>query len=219
MKTILFLSALVLTALIFNSCQGGKSGVRIGKQIWMAQNLSIENFRNGDTIPQAKTKQDWNDAKYDKLPAWCYFPNEDSSLCGKLYNWYAINDKRGFAPDGWHIPTTKEWDELNGFLISEGYGGFEAEKLKSDTLWKSKINKSMRNGNGDNLYGFNCVPCGARNRRYFFGRDNAYYWTSSVPRSRIEEAIVRKISYRNHTIGYHDDGDFEDGYSVRCIKD
>jgi uncharacterized protein (TIGR02145 family) len=50
--------------------------------------------------------------------AWCYYENDAKNgvKYGKLYNWYAVNDARGLAPAGWHVPTDYEWEVLSTFL-------------------------------------------------------------------------------------------------------
>lgn len=75
--------------------------VIIGDQVWMASNLDVDTFRNGDPIPHAKTDEDWELAGANGEPAWCYYGNNpgNSEEFGKLYNWYAVNDPRGLAPE------------------------------------------------------------------------------------------------------------------------
>ncbi|MFZ9474738.1 MAG: FISUMP domain-containing protein, partial [Bacteroidia bacterium] len=65
--------------------------VKIGKQVWMAENLNVSTFRNGDPIPQAKTAEEWAKATENKQPACCYYENnaENGKTYGLLYNWYA----------------------------------------------------------------------------------------------------------------------------------
>ena len=96
--------------------------VVIGNQTWMAENLNVGRFRNGELIPEAKTLEEWQEAIDEKKPAWCYYDNDikKGELYGKLYNWYAVNDPRGLAPLGWHIPTINEWNNLNNYLLSKG---------------------------------------------------------------------------------------------------
>jgi uncharacterized protein (TIGR02145 family) len=81
--------------------------IKIGTQIWATRNLDASTFRNGDTIPEAKTDEEWKAAGNDKKPAWCYYNNDPANgkKYGKLYNYYAVKDKRGLAPEGWHIPS------------------------------------------------------------------------------------------------------------------
>ena len=70
--------------------------IKIGNQIWMAGNLNVDTFLNGDTIPEAKTDNEWIKAGHKGKPAWCYYANDDSNGIdyGKLYNWFAVNDKK-----------------------------------------------------------------------------------------------------------------------------
>lgn len=79
---------------------------------WMNANLTVKEFRNGDKIQQAKTKEEWIKACSEKKPVWCYYDNNPANAnYGILYNWYAIADERGIAPEGYHIPTDAEWIE------------------------------------------------------------------------------------------------------------
>jgi uncharacterized protein (TIGR02145 family) len=78
----------------------------IGKQIWMTENLNLDKFQNGDSIPEARTIEEWMNACENKQPAWCYYNNDSTNgeKYGKLYNLFAVIDSRGLAPEGWHIP-------------------------------------------------------------------------------------------------------------------
>lgn len=104
------------------------TSVKIGKQEWMAKNLEVVTFRNGDSIPIAETKEEWEKAAAEGRPVYCiYYKNHgDNSGTGKLYNWYAFNDSRMLAPKGWHIPSDKEWIELS---LELGMSPSEADKL------------------------------------------------------------------------------------------
>jgi len=66
----------------------------------MPNNLDINTFRNGDPISHAKTAAEWQKAGLDRKPAWCYYENDSNygRVYGKLYNWYAVNDLWGLAP-------------------------------------------------------------------------------------------------------------------------
>jgi uncharacterized protein (TIGR02145 family) len=181
--------------------------VTINKQIWMAENLNVEHYRNGDPIPQVQDKEEWDNLT---TGAWCYYDNNsgNGTTYGKLYNWYAVSDSRGFAPDGWHVPTNDEWTKLTDFL-----GGVEVagEKMKTTSGWDE-------GGNGTNKSGFTAIPGGYRNHEGYFiniGR-NALFWTST-------EFNSTNIWFRNvigsipdvYTPNYAKDF----GLSVRCIKD
>jgi uncharacterized protein (TIGR02145 family) len=110
--------------------------VTIGTQVWTTKNLDVSTFRNGDVIPQASTDEAWEAAGENKQPAWCYYDNDpkNGTKYGKLYNWYAVNDPRGLAPAGYHIPTDAEWTVLTDYLGGESLSG---EKMKSISGWDS----------------------------------------------------------------------------------
>ncbi|MBM3920821.1 MAG: hypothetical protein FJ347_06290, partial [Sphingomonadales bacterium] len=145
--------------------------VSIGGQVFMSKNLDVSTFRNGDPIPQAKTYEEWGRAGENQQPAWCYYNNDpaNGAKYGKLYNWYAVNDSRGLAPEGWHVPSDAEWTILTDYLGSDA-----GTKMKSKTGWNE-------NGNGTNSSGFSGLPGGTRNYNgtfYTIGYDG-YWWSSS----------------------------------------
>ncbi|TFH48898.1 MAG: hypothetical protein E4G92_02790, partial [Bacteroidia bacterium] len=71
--------------------------VSYGLQVWTVPNLNVSHFRNGDTIPEARSAEEWLKAAEAGAPAWCYQENDpaNGNRYGKLYNWYAVNDPRG----------------------------------------------------------------------------------------------------------------------------
>ena len=95
----------------------------IGTQTWMAENLKITKFKNGDPIPEAKTIDEWIYAGNNKQPAYCYYNNDPSTASeyGIIYNWYAITDSRGIAPNGWKVPTHTDIKTLTEFAQKELY--------------------------------------------------------------------------------------------------
>jgi uncharacterized protein (TIGR02145 family) len=132
MKKNLILTIVVLTTMLFSISVYAQT-VTIGSQVWASKNLNVSTYRNGDLIPQVQDKEAW-----DKLTtgAWCYYDNDESNVTkyGKLYNWYAVNDPRGLAPNGYHIPTDSEWETLISYLGGERVAG---TKMKSTKGWKS----------------------------------------------------------------------------------
>jgi uncharacterized protein (TIGR02145 family) len=205
--TILFLPSLIGLSQL--TAQDGKTykTVKIGTQTWMAENLNVNTYRNGDTIPQVQDPKAWSTLT---TGAWCYYGGkaESGAKYGKLYNWYAINDPRGLAPEGWHIPTDAEWATLTTFL-----GG----KIESSAKIKSMKGWSQ-NGNGSNESGFNALPGGTRsiNEAFSFVGDYGYWWTSSSFDGN--SAWNRFLAYNNNYIG-RSTGWKQFGNSVRCIKD
>ena len=96
--------------------------VTIGKQTWMKKNLDVSRYRNGDVIPEVADLSTWVNLT---TGAWCYYENksDNGTTYGKLYNWYAVNDPRGLAPAGWHIPSDAEWTSLITFLNGTSVAG------------------------------------------------------------------------------------------------
>jgi uncharacterized protein (TIGR02145 family) len=185
--------------------------VKIGSQVWTTENLNVSTFRNGDPIPEAKTKEEWVRAGENKQPAWCYYDNDpkNGAKYGKLYNWYAVNDSRGLAPVGYHIPSDDEWTKLHNFLGGDLVAG---SKIKSTSGWEN-------NGNGTNSSGFSGLPGGLRDYYgYYYNIGNLGYWWSASEFS-TNEAYSR---YLNEMYDYLNRSKYvykEKGFSVRCLRD
>ena len=182
--------------------------VKIGKQVWMAENLNVDHYRNGHLIPQVQ--DEWDTLH---TGAWCYYKNDPATgkEYGKLYNWYAVNDPRGLSPAGWHIPTIKEWQTLLDYL-----GGFSiaGDKMKERVTshWDSP------NTGATNESGFSALLGGYRyyNGLFSYMGDVAGFWSSS--RSGIRTAWSLDLSY-NYSAVYRYYCRWRYGFSVRCVRD
>jgi clan AA aspartic protease (TIGR02281 family) len=118
----------------------------IDTELWMEDNLKADRFRNGDIIPEARTSEDWEKAGKNKQPAWCYYNNDpvNNEKYGKLYNWYAVKDSRGLAPEGWRIPDPDECWNFNLLRrypfksggLRDSLGGFGSIN-EVDIVWSS----------------------------------------------------------------------------------
>ena len=120
--------------------KGPLKTVTIGTQVWMTKNLDVSTFRNGEIIPEAKTSEEWEAAGKNKQPVWCYYDNDpkNGEIYGKLYNCYAVDDSRGLAPAGWHVPTVEEWKvmydnigSIKKMQMSPVYGPTKIKYLES----------------------------------------------------------------------------------------
>jgi uncharacterized protein (TIGR02145 family) len=183
--------------------------IKIGTQTWMAQNLNVGKFRNGDPIPEAKSAEEWLQAAAEGKPAWCYYNNDpaNGNNYGRLYNWFAITDPRGLAPKGWHIPTDEEWQQLVDMAGGDKTAG---TALKSKADWKDKAFEDPHNFNG--------LPGGARNSAGEFSSltTHGHHWTSTpVKKSGWSRGLSAAFAF----VGHHDSNYPGSGLSVRCIKD
>ena len=176
----------------------------------MTENLNVDKFRNGDPIPPAKTDDEWKIAVVNKQPAWCYYDNDNANGAkyGKLYNWYAVNDPRGLAPAGWHVPSDEEWTQLTDYLGGESVAG---TKMKSTSSWYHK-------GNGTDKSGFLGLPggsCDSLGKFIPIGR--AGLWWSSTE-NNTDKAWFRNLYYSCDDV-YRSNTSKQKGFSVRCLRD
>lgn len=202
--------------LAMSSCENSPNEIRIGTQTWMAENLNVESFRNGDLIPEAKTKDEWKKAGEEGKPAWCYYQNdpENGKKYGKLYNWHAVNDSRGLAPEGWSIPSLADYYLLEKQVkkMKDVYGDVNRHsgiKLKSIEGWKY-------NGNGTNESKFEALPGGYRNNRGFWDVGECGYWWTSTEQYAERVSYVELCSDKDNLI--EDRVGKSVGLSIRCIK-
>ena len=199
------------------------NSVTIGNQEWMAENLNVVTFRNGDSIPLAKTKEEWENAALEGRPVYCIYDISpgDNSKTGKLCNWYAFNDSRMIAPKGWHIPSDREWIELS---VELGMSPAEAEKLHErgtdqGTRLKDPGDRSwnLSDSISVNFSGFNALAGGCRlnDGEYYMANVIAVFWSST------ETETGGAYAYGIHPAPFFNRCDDNKGLgmSVRCIKD
>jgi uncharacterized protein (TIGR02145 family) len=196
-----------LTAQVTDKDGNHYDTVMIGEQEWTAENLNVSHFRNRDSIPEIEDIKEWQKAGDKGKPAWCYYNSDSVSgkIYGKLYNWYAVSDPRGLAPDGWHIPSTSEWGSLEGYLGSDNTAG---TKMKVTKGW-----------DGTNTSGFTALPGGYRNNSSAFVHISSIgsWWSSSETTSDTTSAWSRSLGYGDGVVSRSYDSK-RVGLSVRCIK-
>jgi len=184
--------------------------VTIGDQVWMAENLKVIHYRNGDAIDCKVEVREW---MISKTGAFCSYDNDEkyTPTYGLLYNYPALVDDRGIAPSGWHLPTYTEWqtlfDYLGGISIAGG-------KLK-DT---SSVYWSWPNSGATGESGFIALPGGYRNYDGKYNNIGTYsqFWSSTEDNSRQAWRISMNSSGPD---GQNYNPYKQCGFSVRCIKD
>ena len=192
--------------------------VRIGDQVWMAENLKVTHYRNGEPIPERTSPSTWSSITEG---AYCNYNNDAQYVAtyGRLYNWYAINDVRKIAPEGWHVATEEDWQELETFLgmtqseidgEARWRGSDEGYRLKSTSGWEG-------DGNGTDEVGFTGLPGGVREQDGLFSALGfyAHLWSSSEEAGTT--AWHRELHYQEPRI-WRDDYSKNRGMSVRCVK-
>lgn len=203
-RSLVILLCLLLFTTIGLIAQEEIKSVKIGDQVWMVENLNVDHYRNGDSIPEVKNQYEWRNLK---TGAWCYYKNnpENGNKYGKLYNWYAVNDPRGLAPEGWHVPTKDE------FLLLRETVNDNSNSLKA-------IGEGSGSGVGTNSTGFSALFGGYRGYYgyfYYIGYDS-YLWSSSLGNSPFASSIYI-YSTGNYIFFY--DFDKVYGFTIRCVKD
>jgi uncharacterized protein (TIGR02145 family) len=209
MKTLFSIILFVLTS-TFSFAQT----TTLGTQVWSTKNLQVTTFRNGDPIFYAQTDEEWEKAGINGQPAWSYFEHDpkNEATYGKLYNWHAVNDPRGLAPEGWRIPSDGDWNKLIEFL---GGKTNASQKMKSTDLWEANASMS---GAGDNSSGFSGIPGGYRyGHGGFVNIGKVGYWWSSTE-SDQNTAWARSLQNYNQSV-FRGNYDKVMGLSVRCLKD
>jgi len=183
--------------------------VKIGTQVWMAENLKVTHYRNGDPIPYATNMG-------SSAGAYANYNNKAkiAATYGRLYNWAAVNDSRKIAPKGWHVASDAEWTTLTDFLGGAAVAG---GKLKEEGTkhWADP------NTGATNEVGFTALPAGSRPfwtiEDTFNGiGSQTYFWTSSL--STFNKPIRRYMSSDNSDV-ISDIALISFLQSVRCVKD
>ncbi|NQU67512.1 MAG: fibrobacter succinogenes major paralogous domain-containing protein [Candidatus Marinimicrobia bacterium] len=208
--------------------------IQIGDQCWMAENLKVTHYSNGDEIPTGFTDSEWSNLDDTETDAYAVYPYDNDNydnaescegdcaeVYGNLYNWYAVDDTRDICPEGWHVATDDEWMELTDYLGGESVAG---GKMKStgtiengDGLWYSP------NTGATNESGFTALPGGERfndegwgNSSYYFMGQTGNFWSSTEFDSI--NAWTRNMRHIGlNVFPYYTQK--RNGFSVRCVGD
>lgn len=213
--------------------------VKIGDQWWMAENLKVSRYRNGDSIAYVGSKDNYkyifDTVKWKNLKdtgAYSIIDGGDSLASnykgkkfGFLYNGYAISNRAIIAPVGWHVPSDEEWKELEIFLglpkdeadKVNWRGSTEGNKLKlqGTTLWEKPSDEFEVWGTNESGFSAIAGSCVMFDGNTVEQLQTGFWWTSTLNNDQI---WYRHLDYNKPNI-FRYYGPLTYGFSVRCIKD
>ena len=219
--------------LVINDYDGNTyNTVQIGDQCWMRENLRTTHYADGMPIPYATSGYEYDNPRYYQNS------NMDVSVFGLYYNWPAVlhggthsnanpSGIQGVCPDGWHVPSRSEWEQLSTFVSSQseyicgGNASFIAKALASTTYWNTS-NGNCVIGNvleNNNATGLTIMPAGYRSSGNY-SNQNAYanFWTCSDS-GDYSYGYYFYIYSSGNTLYSGSTYSRYNGYSVRCVKD
>ena len=186
--------------------------VKIGDQWWMAENLKVTHYRNGDAIPNVTDETEWVSLT---TGAYCNYDNDVNKVAtyGRLYNWYSVTESRNIAPTGWHVPTDAEWQTLVDYLGGDAVAGGKMKETGT-THWR------IPNTGATNESSFSVLPGGYRCLEEEYEYESlgytALFWSSTEDGS--SRAWSRELHCDNSEVE-HESYDKKEGFSVRCVRD
>ncbi len=217
----------------------------IGEQEWMAENLRVSRYNNGDLLSTGLNDEQWSNATDG---AYAIYPHGDVAglssdqevleAYGGLYNWFAVADTRGLCPEGWSVPGDGDWTLLIDSLMAKydlhNYWGVSdingvGNVLKSCRQVQSPLGGSSCNTSkhprwdahdthyGTDEFGFSLLPGGSRNPSgdFFLLGQTGFWW--SADEHSTNYAWSREASNDLGNISRYFPGK-STGLSVRCIR-
>ena len=199
----------VITTVIVTDIDGNLyQTIKIGDQWWMAENLEVTHYRNGDPIPHVADFGIWYTLS---TGAFCNYDNDEDNVpvYGRLYNWHAVDDERNIAPEGWHVPSDGEWQTLIDYLGGDAIAGGKM-KEEGTAHWYAP------NTGATNESGFTALPGGCRAVSFLDMSYYCYFWSSTE--HDINQAWIQQLVSSSSVI-YNSYYDKYFGLSVRCVRD
>ncbi|MGB4775761.1 MAG: fibrobacter succinogenes major paralogous domain-containing protein [Daejeonella sp.] len=180
--------------------------VKIGDQVWMAENLNSTHYQDGTPILNKNAPEEWV-----KPTAGYCDPDPLKSEYGKMYNWYAATDAHNIAPKGWRVPTKDDFATLIQYLkINNASDQIVSNKVRETgtTHWSTDIG-------ANNDTGFTAFPSPYRvdNGTFYLG-DFAHYLSSTTDINNIVFGLIiapDKVTLGSLLKGY--------GGAIRCIQE
>lgn len=196
--------------------------MQIGNQSWMTQNLKVTHYRNGDVIPLVADSSAWTGLSSG---AYCNYNNNYINVdpYGRLYNWFAVEDSRNIAPEGWHVPTDDDWKELEMYLgMSQAQadsGGWRGTDQGGQLKEAGTAHWNEPNTGATNSSRFNARPGGYRHfwRCIYYSMGSFGSWWTATEYSG-SDALYRMMGLTSPQVASFEHAK-RTGYSVRCVKD
>lgn len=185
--------------------------IKIGNQWWMAENLKVTHYSNGDVVPSIIQGTTWSGLS---TGAYCEYNNDVNNVLtyGRLYNWYAVNDSRDLAPAGWHVASDAEWQILVDYLGGNAVAGGKLKEIGT-THWASP------NTGATNESGYSALPGGFREVDGSYHDMGQYttFWFSTEYNGSDAWSLI--FGFNSSGVIDRRPQDKRRGFSVRCIKD
>lgn len=207
--------------------------LKIGDQWWMTENLKTEHYADGSEINLVESNEVWDALCFDDK-AFCYLNNnahDEADIYGALYTWAAAmngqnssdlnpSGVQGICPTGWHLPSDKEWKQLEMYLGMNKYEVDETGWRGTDEGAKLKDRCTGLFGyytGATNESGFTALPAGHHhNQGYSDAGTDAYFWSSA--QYEVSHAWYRQLNIDVEAV-FRYDAPKSFGYSVRCVRD
>jgi uncharacterized protein (TIGR02145 family) len=184
--------------------------IRIGEQLWMAENLRATHYQNGDAIPNVTVNTVWSTLT---TGAYCTYLNSvpGNKINGDLYNWYAVHDPRNICPNGWHVPTDAEFTTLITYLGGESVAG--GTMKTAGYAWNDP------NTGASNTSSFTAFAAGYRGESgSFLDLSNLGCWWSASEYNTIFGYAMERDIYNSGPDIYSYYSSKKNGNSVRCVR-
>ena len=209
--------------------------VQIGNQCWMRENLRTTHYANGDTILEG------GELLSESQP-YRYTPHNDVntiSTYGYRYNWNAVmhganssetnpSGVQGICPDGWHVPSIAEWQQLSDYVSSvyayrcDERESYIAKALASATDW-GITNTTFdcvigNNTEANNATGFSALPAGITAPDFNGFEYCIVFWSATVADEDYNFSWFRSLFSASATMDVWQRPQYS-GFSVRCVRD
>ena len=189
--------------------------IQIGDQLWMAENLKVTHYNNGDAITHITNEEHWGSMDEGQYGVYDDEPT-NANIYGNIYNWAVIGDIRGICPVDWHVPSDDEYTLLTDFLGGESVAG---GKMKEAGLEHWNYDSDQISLEATNESGFTGLPAGHRNTNsgdYIYMGFYGYFWSSTENGSDL---AWRRYLFHYSSGVARDTFGKPNGFSIRCLRD